>query len=171
MYDCQNKLAPIYFHDYFVQCSQVHHYSTRLASRGDLFLERKNTFQYGIRSIVSKALEYASSRCQGVLLTISISIRFLKKYFLSQYASSEGAFRIGFGCRGDSGWLYCWDAGVCWDWCLPFRILTDIDFCRVLVWWTLIVVDAGVFRCGWCGHSWVGSVTAEPAWNVLIFFL
>ena len=51
VYDCQNKLAPIYFHDYFVQCSQVHHYSTRLASRGDLFLERKNTFQCGIRSI------------------------------------------------------------------------------------------------------------------------
>ena len=64
VYDCQNKLAPIYFHDYFVQCSKVHHYSTRLASRGDSFLERKNTFQYGIRSIESsKALEYASSRC------------------------------------------------------------------------------------------------------------
>ena len=49
--DCQNKLAPTYFHHYFVKCSQVHSYSTRLASRGDLFPERKNTFQYGIRSI------------------------------------------------------------------------------------------------------------------------
>ena len=32
------------------------------------------------------------------------------------------------------------------------------------------MVDAGVFRCEWCLHSWVVSVTAEPAWNVLIFF-
>ena len=45
-YDCPNKLAPTYFHHYFVKCTQVHSYSTRLASRGDLFLQRKNTFQY-----------------------------------------------------------------------------------------------------------------------------
>ena len=32
------------------------------------------------------------------------------------------------------------------------------------------MVDACVFRCGCCGHSWVGAVTAEPDWNVLIFF-
>ena len=51
LYDCQNNLAPTYFHRYFVKCSQVHGYSTRLATCGDLFLERKNTFQYGIRSI------------------------------------------------------------------------------------------------------------------------
>ena len=44
VYDCLNKLAPTYFHHYFVNCSQVHSYCTRLASRGDLFLERKNTF-------------------------------------------------------------------------------------------------------------------------------
>ena len=50
-FDCQNKIAPVYFHDYFVQCSQFHNFNTRLASHGDLFLERKNTFQYGIRSI------------------------------------------------------------------------------------------------------------------------
>ena len=25
VYDCQNKLAPTDFHDYFVKCSQVHH--------------------------------------------------------------------------------------------------------------------------------------------------
>ena len=62
VYNCQNKLAPIYFHDYFVQCSQVHHYSTRLASRGDLFLEWKNTFQYGIRSI-----EYNGARLWNML--------------------------------------------------------------------------------------------------------
>ena len=30
---------------------KLHHFNTRLASRCDLFLERKNTFQYSIRSI------------------------------------------------------------------------------------------------------------------------
>ena len=30
VYDCQNKLAPTYFHHCFVKCSQVHGYSTRL---------------------------------------------------------------------------------------------------------------------------------------------
>ena len=55
LHDCQNKVAPAYFHHYFVKCSQVHGYSTRLASRGDLFLERKNKFQYGIRSIYNGA--------------------------------------------------------------------------------------------------------------------
>ena len=49
VYDCQNKLAPAYFHNFFVQCAQIHFCSTRLASRGDLFLERKNSFQFGIR--------------------------------------------------------------------------------------------------------------------------
>ena len=57
VYDCQNKLAPAYFHNFFVQCAQIHSYSTRLASRGDLFLERKNAFQYGIRPI-----EYSGAR-------------------------------------------------------------------------------------------------------------
>ena len=52
VYDCQNKLAPAYFHKFFVQCAQIHSYSKRLASRGDLFLERKYKFQLcGIRSI------------------------------------------------------------------------------------------------------------------------
>ena len=51
VYDCLNRTAPVYFHDYFVSCSQLHHFNTRLASRGDLFIERKNTFQYDRRSI------------------------------------------------------------------------------------------------------------------------
>ena len=44
VYDCQNKLAPACFHNFFVKCAQIHSYSTRLASRGDLFLERKIHF-------------------------------------------------------------------------------------------------------------------------------
>ena len=37
VYDCLNKIAPIYFHGYFVPCSQVHNFNTRLAARGDFF--------------------------------------------------------------------------------------------------------------------------------------
>ena len=51
VYDCLNKTAPVFFHDYFTLSSERHTYNTILASRGDLSLERKNTFQYGIRSI------------------------------------------------------------------------------------------------------------------------
>ena len=51
MYDCQNHLAPTHSHSYFTPSSEVHGYNTRLAFKGDLFLTRKTTFQYGIRSI------------------------------------------------------------------------------------------------------------------------
>ena len=50
-------LAPVHFRDYFAPCFQVHRFNTRLASRGDFFLQRKNTFQYGIWSI-----EFTGSR-------------------------------------------------------------------------------------------------------------
>ena len=90
VYDCLNKLAPTYFHHYFVKCSQVHSYSTRLASRGDLFLERKNTFQYGIRSI-----EYNGARLWNMIpshireaSSPSVFKNNLKKYFLTQYDST-----------------------------------------------------------------------------------
>ena len=51
VYDCHYKLAPVHFHSYFKPSSEVHSYNTCIASRGDLFLQRKNTFQYGVRCI------------------------------------------------------------------------------------------------------------------------
>ena len=48
VYDCLNKTPPVFLHDYFTPSSERHTYNTRLASHGDRFLERKNTFQYGI---------------------------------------------------------------------------------------------------------------------------
>ena len=51
VYDCQNKTAPVFFHDYFTPYSQLHKFKTRPASRGHLFLGRRNTFQYSIGSI------------------------------------------------------------------------------------------------------------------------
>ena len=62
VYDCLNKTAPVFFHGYFTPSSERHTYNTRLASRGDLFLERRNTFQYGIRSI-----EYNGARLWNML--------------------------------------------------------------------------------------------------------
>ena len=84
VYDCQNKLAPAYFHTLFVQCTQIHSYSKRLASCGDLFLKRKNTFQYAIRSI-----EYNGARLWNMVPvhirespSPSVFRSNLKKYFL-----------------------------------------------------------------------------------------
>ena len=44
VYDCLNKTAPVFFHEYFTPSSERHNFNTRLAFRGDLLLERKNTF-------------------------------------------------------------------------------------------------------------------------------
>ena len=46
-----NRLAFSYFSSYFTPVVDMHHYDTHAASHGDLFLQRKNTFIYGIRSI------------------------------------------------------------------------------------------------------------------------
>ena len=62
VYDCLNKTAPVFLHDYFTPSSERHTFNTRLASRGDIFLEWKNTFQYGIRSI-----EYNGARLWNIL--------------------------------------------------------------------------------------------------------
>ena len=44
VYDYLNKTAPVFFHDYFTPSSEHHTFNTRLAPRGDLFLEQKNHF-------------------------------------------------------------------------------------------------------------------------------
>ena len=51
VYECHNNLAPNHFSDYFTQVSDIHHHNTRSASHGAFFLKRKNTFQYGLRSV------------------------------------------------------------------------------------------------------------------------
>ena len=61
--ECVNNIAPIHFRDYFAQISEFHQYNTRSASRGDLFLVRRNTLQYGLYSICFngvKIMEYNS---------------------------------------------------------------------------------------------------------------
>ena len=62
VYDCHYKITPAHFHLYFKPSSEVHSYNTRMASRGDLFLQKKNTFQYGIRCI-----QYTGARLWNML--------------------------------------------------------------------------------------------------------
>ena len=87
VYDCHYKIAPAHFHSYFKPSSEVHNYNTRMASRGDLILQRKNTFQYGTRCI-----QYTGARLWNM---IPVSLRSspsssvfrsgLKTYLLSNY--------------------------------------------------------------------------------------
>ncbi len=51
VFDSVNKTSPSCFHDFFLFSSSVHQYSTRQASQGDLFMSRKNSLQYGLKSI------------------------------------------------------------------------------------------------------------------------
>ena len=51
VYDCVNKNSPNCFRNFFESVSNVHQYGTRQASKNDIFLTRKNTLQYGIRSV------------------------------------------------------------------------------------------------------------------------
>ena len=46
-----NKLAPHSFHSYFSLNSSIHSYETRHSTRGDIYVEKKNTLQFGLRSI------------------------------------------------------------------------------------------------------------------------
>ena len=89
MHDRQNHLDPTHFHSYFTPSSEVYGYNTRLASRGDLFLTRKTTFQYRIRSI-----QYSGARLWNSIPIITrespswtIFITKLKTHFLSSYQS------------------------------------------------------------------------------------
>ena len=83
MYDCYHGLAP----SYFTPVASMHHYDTRAASRGDLFLQRKNTFIYGIRSI-----QYSGARLWNTLpapirdsQSVSVFRLQVKALFLSHY--------------------------------------------------------------------------------------
>ena len=51
VYACINRLAPPVFDNYFNYISNIHDNSTRQATRGEIFVERKNTKQYGIKSV------------------------------------------------------------------------------------------------------------------------
>ena len=51
VYEAVNKLSPSCFHEFFDVLSQVHQHDTRQARKGDILLTRKNSLQYGLKSI------------------------------------------------------------------------------------------------------------------------
>ena len=87
VYDYVNHMTPDYFSHYFKHVSDVHSICPRQAIRDDLFLERRHTIQYGIRSI-----QYFGAKLWN---SIPVELRSLKSasqlraklkvYFLSQY--------------------------------------------------------------------------------------
>ena len=51
VFNCVRDLEPDHLNFYFQKNSTVHHYNTRQASREDLFLFRRNTDHFGLKSI------------------------------------------------------------------------------------------------------------------------
>ena len=51
VFDSVNKTSPTCFHDFFLLNSSVHQYSKKQASKGDLYMFKKNSLQYGLKSI------------------------------------------------------------------------------------------------------------------------
>ena len=51
VYESVNRISPSVFHNFFEILSDVHQHDTRQARKGDIFMTRHNTLQYGERSI------------------------------------------------------------------------------------------------------------------------
>ena len=51
VFNCVRNLGPDHFNSYFQKNSTIHHCNTRQASREDLFLFRRNTDHFGLKSI------------------------------------------------------------------------------------------------------------------------
>ena len=51
VYESIHKMSPSCFHNLFCLSLYVHQYSTRQASRGNIYLTQKNTVRYGLNSL------------------------------------------------------------------------------------------------------------------------
>ena len=60
VYECVNGLSPSYFCDCFKTLSSTHAIGTRQATMGNLFLQRRNTDQYSIRSVQYSGVNYGT---------------------------------------------------------------------------------------------------------------
>ena len=58
VYESVNKISPFFFHNFSETLASVHHHDTRQASKGDIFMTRKNTLQYG------RSVRYAGAKSQ-----------------------------------------------------------------------------------------------------------
>ena len=90
VYACMNRLAPPVFDNYFNYISNIHDHNTRQADRGDIFIERRNTMQYGIKTVRYAGTQLWNSIPIEIRRSPSISTfrsNFLK-FLLSGYSSS-----------------------------------------------------------------------------------
>ena len=89
VYECVNGLSPSYFCDYFKTLSSTHAIGKRQATMGNLFLQRRNTDQYGIRSVQYSGVKLWNSVPAEIRLFTSIT-KFrseLKKYYITFYSA------------------------------------------------------------------------------------
>ena len=89
VYECVNGLSPSYFGDYFKTLSSTHAMGTRQATMGNLFLQRRNTDQYGIRSVQYSGVKLWNSVPAKIRVSTSVT-KFrseLKKYYISFYSA------------------------------------------------------------------------------------
>ena len=90
VYACINRLAPPVFDNYFNYISNIHDHNTRQAARGDIFIERRNTMKYGIKTVRYAGTQLWNSIPIEIRRSPSISTfrsNFLK-FLLSGYSSS-----------------------------------------------------------------------------------
>ena len=86
VFESVNETSPTCFHNFFLFNSSVHQYSTRQASQGDLYLFRKNSVQYGLKSIRYLGAKLWNSlpvELRNVPSKVSFKSQ-LKIYFLSK---------------------------------------------------------------------------------------
>ena len=78
-------ISPLIFHNYFETLTAVHKYDTRRASKGDMFMSRKSTLQYGLRSVRYAGAKLWNSISDVIRQSPSVSILRLKlkSYILS----------------------------------------------------------------------------------------
>ena len=85
MYESVNMISPLIFHNYFEALTAVHQFDTRQASKGDMFMSRKSTLQYGLRSVRYAGAKSWNSVSDVIKQSSSVSIfrLELKSYILS----------------------------------------------------------------------------------------
>ena len=85
MYESVNMISPSIFHKYFETLTAVHQFDTRQTTKGDMFMSRKSTLQYGLRSVRYSGAKSWNSVSDVIKQSPSVSIfrLELKSYILS----------------------------------------------------------------------------------------
>ena len=87
VFECINNLSPACFKYYFVTISDIHHIGTCQAKKDDLYVEHRNTTQYGIHSIhYAGACHWneLSTQLKEFMSLFNFKTK-LKNYFLFSY--------------------------------------------------------------------------------------